>query len=218
MNKQILIMRILLLGAIAAPVIVYLCVFGTNLSSDHARWAEFGSAIGGIYSPLLASLTLIILWHQVKLQAQMNVHEHEQAYLQQARENIEFYSIQIAQVMNQMVYPDKTLRMVLHENFSPQSLSDLDSQQLRQLAENIHTIIPPVFDIWDAIYPILIGLKAGKKQMFEMTHGSSIQKLVALLSFKSCVALDNFHRARTKERVNFDYQFSPLLIKKLVAV
>lgn len=211
MDKRILIARLLILGAIAAPVVVYLYVFGTSLSSSHTRWAEFGSAIGGIYSPLVALLTLTVLAQQVRLQTQMNVHEADQAYLQQAREDIEFYSIQMAQAMNLIALPGATLRAVLHEHFKPQSLGELDSLQLRQLAANIHVHMPSAFDIWAAVYPILMGLKVGNTRMYDMTHGSSIQKLIALLSFETCVALDNFHRARTEGQGKVAYEFSSLL-------
>ena len=206
--------RLLLVGTFVSPVIVYVCMFGMKLSSDHTRWAEFGSAIGGIYSPLLAVLTLVVLLKQVALQAHMNVHESDQAYLQQAREDIEFYSTQMVQVINSIALPGKTLRAVLHENFEPPSVEELDSQQLRQLSANIHALIPPAVDIWAAIYPILMGLEAGKTPMYTMTLRSSSQKLIALLSFETCVALDNFHRARTEGRLEVKYVFSPLLIEK----
>lgn len=204
----------LLIGAIAAPVITYLCFFGLKISDSHTRWAEFGSAIGGIYSPLVALLTLAVLLRQVSLQTQMNAHEFDQAYLEQARADIEFYSTQMAQVMNSIAVPGRTLRSVLHENFLPAHASSLDSEQLRGIAANIHGVIPPTFDIWDAIYPTLTGLEAGKAKMYEMTHLSSIQKLIALLSFETCVAIDNFHRVRSQGRSQVNYCFSPLLKKE----
>jgi len=214
MKQRIFFKRFMFGAAILAPVVVYIWNFGARISSDHARWAEFGSAIGGIYSPLVAVLTLAVLLRQVALQQQMNIHEYDQAYLQQARDDIEFYSTQMANVMNSIVGPGKTLRTVLHENFQPLSASELDSPQLRELAGNIHTLIPPAFDIWGAIQPILAGLNAGKARMYEMTFGSSTQKLIALLSFETCIALENFHRARNEGRVNVIYVFSPLLTKE----
>ena len=214
MHRRALVVRLLVIGVVVAPVVVYMCVFGTKLSSDHTRWAEFGSAIGGIYSPLVALLTLAVLLKQVALQAHMNMHESDQAYLQQAREDIEFYSTQMAQVMNGIALPGKTLRAVLHENFEPPSVGELDSPQLRQLAANIHALIPPALDIWAAVYPIFMGLDAGKTRMYNMTLGSSSQKLTALLSFETCVALDNLHRARTEGRSKVRYVFSPLLTEK----
>lgn len=214
MHRRALVARLLVVGVFLTPVFVYVCVFGTTLSSNHTRWAEFGSAIGGIYSPLLAMLALAVLLKQVVLQAHMNLHESDQAYLQQAREDIEFYSTQMVQVINGIALPGKTLRAVLHENFEPPSVEELDSQQLRQLAANIHALIPPAVDIWAAVYPILMGLDAGKTRMYNMTLVSSSQKLIALLSFETCVALDNFHRARTEGRAQVRYLFSPLLREK----
>ncbi|MBI1891152.1 MAG: hypothetical protein HYS18_10930 [Burkholderiales bacterium] len=213
MNKKAHIATLLIFGVIAAPVVVYLCIFGAAISSNHARWAEFGSAIGGIYSPIVALLTLAVLLRQVALQSQMNVHEFDQAYLQQAREDIEFYSKQLEQIMNGIALPGQTLRLVLHQHFAHPIANNLDSHQLRQLAADVHHLIPPVFDIWTAVYPILAGLEAGKTRMYNMTLGSSTQKLIALLSFETCVALDNFHRTRTEGRMQVNYIFSPVLRK-----
>jgi len=218
MQRRAMLLTTLVVAAVATPMIVYLCVFGTTISSDHVRWAEFGSAIGGIYSPLVALLTLAVLLRQIALQSQMNTHEADQAYLQQAREDTEFYCNQMALVMNGIALPGKTLRAVLHENFARPKAEDLDSEQLRELAANIHYLNRPAFDIWAATYPILVGLKAGESHMYEMTFGSSVQKLIALLSFETCVALDNFHRTRTEGRINVSYVFSPLLVKEREAV
>lgn len=216
MNRRTSAAVLLAFGVIAAPVVTYLWVFGTKLSTDHARWADFGSAIGGIYSPLVALLTLVVLLRQVALQRQMNIHESDQAYLQQARSDIEFYSKQMVEVMDSIALPGKTLRAVLHENFQPVKAAELDSQQLQQLAANIHGLVPSSFDIWTAVYPTLMGLKAGKTIMYSMTLGSSTQKLIALLSFETCVALDNFHQARSGGRIDVEYFFSSLFAKKLV--
>ncbi|WP_133164219.1 hypothetical protein [Solimonas fluminis] len=204
---------LLFLSVLLAPVATYLCVFGTTLSDNHTRWAEFGSAIGGIYSPIIAILTLIVLLTQVSLQTQMNRRESDQVYLEKARTDIEFYSAQMAQAINGIAMPGKTLRMILHENFRPSSMHDLDSEILRDTALNIHVLMPHTFDIWAAIYPVLMGLEAGKGNMYEMTFASSIQKLAALLSYETCVALDNFHRVRCEGKLNVRYHFSPLLTK-----
>ncbi len=41
---------------------VYIYFFGTNFSSRHTSWAEFGSFFGGILSPLIALLAIIMLY------------------------------------------------------------------------------------------------------------------------------------------------------------
>lgn len=205
----------LLVSFIATPIIVYVLVFGVKLSTDHSRWAEFGSIIGGIYAPFIALFTLVLLRKQVVLQGQLYVHERDLAHVQQARVDIEFYSTQMAQVLSGFARPGKTLRAVLHESFEPENVAELDSQQLRRLAANIHAVTPPAFDIWAAVYPLLGGLMAGKTIMYDMALGSCTQKLIALLSFETCVALDNLHRTRCEGNAQVDYVFSPLLTKKI---
>lgn len=196
------------------PILVYVAVFGASLSSDHARWAEFGAAIGGIYSPLVALFALMVLRAQVQLQAQMNVHAADQAFLQQAREDIEFYCTKMAQVMSATLVSNRTLREVLHEGFAHPDAADLDSERLRNLAGEINRQFPTTFDLWLAIYPILAGLSTGKAHMYVLTFESSKQKLIAVLSFRTCVALDNFHRTLTEGKLNTRYEFSSLLNDK----
>jgi len=214
MKRLVFLVTLLVSGVVLTPIMLYVKVFGTTLSTDHSRWAEFGSAIGGIYAPVAALLTLAVLLVQVTLQKQFNQHEYHHAFLQQARTDIEFYSVQMASVMNSIALPGKTLRAVLHENFQVSNVVELDSVPLRQLAANIHALVPQSFDIWGTTYPILGGLAAAKGQTFTLTHGSSIQKLIALLSFETCVALDNFHRTRCEGRIRVEYVFSPLLSKE----
>jgi hypothetical protein len=194
-----------------APLVAYAVKFGVTLSPEHSRWGEFGSAMAGIYAPIVALTTLAVLLAQVRLQRQMNDHEFRQAHISQAREDIEFYATQLAQKLEGIAMPGKTLRSVLHLNVEPQSAKDLDSDALRTLAANIDSICPSILGIWFGVYPILTGLGASTDRTFEMTLHSSQQKLIALLSFETCVALDNFYRARTEGKRNVEYRFSPLL-------
>ncbi|MBL0651350.1 hypothetical protein [Aeromonas caviae] len=83
---------VVVLVLLFSPVVLYVSKFGGDLSQDHSRWAEFGSAIGGIYAPILGFITLVVLIRQLYLQKQMN----DQYYLQQAREDIEFYASQLS--------------------------------------------------------------------------------------------------------------------------
>ena len=41
---------------------VYIYFFGTNFSLEHTSWAEFGSFFGGVLSPLIALLAIIMLY------------------------------------------------------------------------------------------------------------------------------------------------------------
>lgn len=198
----------LLIVVLLSPIILYVWVFGVAVSSDHTRWAEFGSAIGGIYSPMIAVFTLLVLMRQVSLQQQLTTHEFDQGYLQQARQDVEFYCSQLAMALNADALPGKSLRALLQENFRFLSASELKREDVQAHATRIHQAMPAAFDLWTAIYPILMGLKAGKGTMYVMTFGSSRQKLIALLSFPVCVALDNYCRAVSRGELHAELIFS----------
>lgn len=204
-------------AAYGAPLAIYLATFGTVLSSDHQRWAEFGSAMSGIYAPIVAMTTLAVLLAQVGLQKQINDHSYNQAHFAQARADIEFYAIQLAGKLDQISLPGQTFRSVLHSNFQPRTTAELDTDALRTLAANIDSTLPGVMGMWFGIYPILASLATSDEAAFRMTLNSSMQKLSALLSFETCVALDNYHRARTEGRLSVIYRFSPLLELKHAA-
>ncbi|MBL0534811.1 hypothetical protein JD541_17750 [Aeromonas dhakensis] len=198
---------VVVLALLFSPVVLYVNIFGGNLSQDHSRWAEFGSAIGGIYAPILGFITLVVLIRQLSLQKQMN----DQYYLQQAREDIEFYASQLSNILDESLVGNVPLRAVLHENFMFCSPENLCSMDMKNIATDIHRVMPQALDIWAAIYPVLIGLSAVDDSLFKMTLVSSKQKLVALLSFEICVALDNLHFCRTDGKNGFTYVFNQKL-------
>ena len=65
-----------------------------------------------LYS-ILRFITLVVLTRQLSLQKQMN----DQYYLQQAREDIEFYASQLSNILDESLVGDVPLRAVLHEKF-----------------------------------------------------------------------------------------------------
>lgn len=199
--------------AYAVPLVIYVTTFGFSLSAEHTRWGEFGSAMAGIYAPIVALTTLAVLLAQVRIQSQLNDHEFRQSHIAQARADIEFYALELSRKLNGVAMPGASYREVLHRNFQPASAAALDDENLKTLAANISSLEPSLLGMWVGIYPILEGLAAASSQhvTFRMALNSSLQKLVALLSFETCVALDNFYRTRTEGKVNVKYRFSPIL-------
>ena len=199
----------------AAPLLIYLFVFGPTLSKDHSRWAEFGSAMAGIYAPIVALTTLAVLARQVRLQVQqtrlqdqINNHQYDQAYIVQARADIDFYAAKLAESLNQFALPGTTNREFLHRNFQAPSLSDLNSPDHRRLAANLDSTSPQILGMWAAIYPIWAGLESKEDAFFSMTLRSSMQRLIALLSYETCVCLENCYRVRTEGKLTVSYKFS----------
>ena len=197
-----------------APLVVYLFTFGASLSSEHDRWAEFGSAMAGIYAPILSIATLAVLLAQLGLQRQMHEHQRKIAYLTQARADIEFYAASLAKSLQDVSTPGYSFRQLLHDNFVSITPTQLDSDSLRALAANVDEAQPAILGSWHGVYPIIAGLSAALDPDFEMTLGSSRQKLISLLSFRTCVALDNLLRVRTEGKMTAPYAFSELADKR----
>lgn len=65
-NKKILL--VLCCVALLSPLVIYATQFGIGVWTDHSEWALMGTAIGGIYSPILAIATLALLYKQYQLQ------------------------------------------------------------------------------------------------------------------------------------------------------
>ena len=210
-NQRLL---IVVLSLYLAPLVVYGVIFGPGLAKDHTRWAEFGSAMAGIYAPIVALTTLVVLARQTRLQAQINNHQYDQAYIVQARMDIDFYATKLAENLQHHAVPGVTIKQFLHGNFQAPNLKNLDSEEPRRLALSLELSAPQIFSMWTAIYPIFAGLESKKDSFFEMTLTSSIQRLIALLSFETCVCLENYHRVRTEGKLIVPYKFSPLLSKR----
>jgi hypothetical protein len=197
--------------ALLVPVAVYIAVFGMQVSRDHQRWAEFGSFLSGVYGPLVALATLAVLAMQVRLQRQMNEHEVDRAHIEQSRADIEFYLLRLTDSLQVKLLTGNTVREVLHHQFQPSAIAELDSQHLQALAKQVDLQVPHVLALLHGIFPVLAGMANRGDHVYRVNLNSALQKMIAMLGFEICVALENFHHCRTEGRVPVPYHFSPLL-------
>lgn len=202
---------VLLIAVLILPLIVYTATFGGVISDNHARWGEFGSAVSGIYTPIMAALTLIVLVHQVRAQHRLNEHEFDQAYIVQARADIEFYLLRLATEMDFKISTGNTIGEVLHHQFRPSTTAELDERSRLDIANLLYRENPRVFAFWSGIYSVLAGLSAPERNPYSLTKVSASQKMIAMLSFKTCEALDNYHRSQSHGEIKVCYEFSQLL-------
>lgn len=199
-------------GLLAAPIAMYIRTFGFQISTKHNVWAEMGSAMSGIYGPILAVLTFFVLIMQVRLQAQTNKHAADQAHLLNARADIEFYLVRLAEGMDQPTVDGYAPADVLHRAFKFASMEDLAGEELQNLAKLIDKDAPQLQAMWGTIYSVLAGLQSeGVGNPFDLQFMSALQKAIAMLSFPTCAALDHYLYCVTGDRVRYPYQFSTQL-------
>lgn len=181
----------LIVMLLIAPALVYIATFGSNISSNHTRWGEMGSAMSGIYTPILSILTLLVLIAQARLQNQINKHEFDQAYLQEARSDIEYYLEQLNSELSKVQEDSTTVREFLHTAFEFADLNEIRSERLLQIAREFNRRFPRVFGIWSAIYPIIEGLRT--PNCYPYLHNfEAAKQMIVMLSCQTCVALDRY--------------------------
>lgn len=194
-----------------SPLIVYMSVFGLTISDDHGRWGEMGSAMSGIYSPILAFLALLVVREQVKSQNRFHKHEIDQRYIEQNRADIHFYLEQLDRALQVKDPNGATLRQMLHDCFLFDDAVLFNDPKRIELAQGINRQYPQLLGVWGAIYPVWVGLDSEKRFPYLHNAATALQKMIAVASYETCVALDQYHRIVTEGRVTVPYQFSPLL-------
>lgn len=209
-----LVLLSLIAAALVAPIIVYVATFGPNLSNEHARWGEMGSAMSGIYTPILSLLALFVLVAQVRLQNQINAHQFDQAYIQEARSDVEYYLEQLDHELSKVLDNGTTVREFLHTGFEFANLEELGSNRLLEIAREFNRRFPRALSIWSAIYPVFIGLNSQKHFPYAHNFQSAKQKAIVMISFETCVALDQYVWCVSEGHLNFPYEFSPALSSK----
>lgn len=211
-------MHIGLMLIMAAPVGIYILRFGIRISDDHQRWSEMGSAMSGIYGPILSILTLTLLIAQVRLQVQTTRleydatrHMYDQSYIQDARADIEFYLTKIAEPLNAETNRAAVLREALVSRFAKITPTLLQTQSVRANAAMIERDYPQLQASWAAFNSILKGLESEERFPYELQLTSAQQKAIAVLSYPVCAALDNYVHCLTEGRVSYPYMFSTTL-------
>lgn len=205
MSKSQYLIFAVLLAIVATPVATYIFKFGFHITSDHARWAELGSAMGGIYTPILSILTLLVLANQVFLQKQINTHHFDQAYISENRSDINFILNRLDHVLSRETVSGTPIKEIITNEY--RQVPTLGEVVLGN-ADILNESYPQVFELWSAVYPILAGLKASDQYPYHHNFFSTLQKITYVLSFRTCAALDNYHRAVCREKLNYDYQFT----------
>lgn len=201
---------LVILAILVAPIAVYIATFGTVISDSHIRWGEMGSAMSGIYSPLIALLALVVVIRQLQAQYRMNEHQIDVAHIEQCRADIQYYLEQLDRSLQVRDPNGSTVRQILHQHFQPKIAVELAKSELLELARVLNQQYPQPFSLWSAIYPIVAGLRAPGRFPYEHHASGSVQKIIAMTTFETCVALDNFHFCLTEDRTHIKYEFSPL--------
>jgi hypothetical protein len=191
-----------------APIAIYIYTFGVRITDSHARWGEMGSAMSGLYTPVLSLLTLLVLFTQIRLQEAMNKHAFDQSYIQEIRSDSQYYLSQLSQELSNEFDNGSEIGTELIAAFAYAPIQDIQRQDYAKVAAEVNRKYPRIMANWSAFYPLLAGLKANSFYPYEHNYIAAKQKAIVLLSFDGCVALDNFIWCASNGNLKFAYVFS----------
>lgn len=220
-SRWLSILPFLQLAALVAPIVLYIHTFGSSISSSHSRWAEMGSAMAGIYSPMMAYLAYLFLAKQVQLQSQFSQYQIDLTLVQEARADMHFYLEQLDKLLTSELETEVTIRDFLLSNFEMADLTTLRTKDALAAAAKLHRAQPKIMGMWNATMPYFQGLKAPQmKTLFSHNLETSRLKAIAMLSRPTCIALDNYLWCLiciTKTALEYEFQFSPLFEESTVS-
>ena len=195
-------------GLLASPVFLYMSRFGGFLSADHIRWSEFGAYVGGIYAPVAAFITLLIISGQLSSQVAFNKHQIDQSFLANAKADLHFYLEQLHSISaRHEKIANVPLGHVLITMFGSKSHQDLRGGVHSKDVRRVGMTDDRICALWGAIYSIFKGLRTVAEADYELVYSSSKQKCIAMLGYALCDALDNFHYVSCDYPDDFVYDF-----------
>ena len=194
-------------GLVLTPMAMYVHTFGSELSHSHSRWAEMGTAMGGIYAPMLAIATAFILAMQFNLQRRQQLYIEKQHKIDKA-----YHDTTIALKIITAELESSGLRQALE---SIPNLADLPPEE-REIKMGFHKasmecwatrhfrLVPN----WNRVYFNIAGLESEP-----LEHLKLCMLTASSLSIEMATALDRMHYLFSVQ-LPFQYEFAPELIPK----
>tara|TARA_R100001230_G_scaffold25535_1_gene20883 strand:- start:7121 stop:7771 length:651 start_codon:yes stop_codon:yes gene_type:complete len=202
------IIGILIIAVLIAPVWIYIGHFSFEISSDHKRWGEMGSAMGGIYTPIIAFATLLVLAMQLILQRNMLERERIKDLI--AERTSDFYQNinKIERILGANETLAKTMQSTGLSNYFGRSKALLKSPEYKEAAKAQYISTPALLDAWTGMYMSFIGLEDSEELLLQQLHKKLTYSAIAALSFPVASALDSYHFAARSTPSNFVYIFN----------
>lgn len=154
------------------PIVAYAYHFGFGLWESNREWGEMGSAIGGLYTPILSILTLIILVKQFQLQKSMHNHEQRATSREIVFGMVEKYATKIESMFTQEVIDELVVLAELEKN-------ELEARRL--LSKHLD-----ILTLWASVHAYLKNYKKQEPRM--IVDLASVA--VLHLTFNMCATLE----------------------------
>ena len=173
------------------PIAAYAYQFGFGLWQSNREWGEMGSAIGGLYTPILSILTLVLLIKQFQLQKSMHNHEQRATSREIVFGMVEKYAAKIESMFTQEVVDELVVLAELKKG------EPIAKELIRKHLD--------IFTLWVSVHAYLKNYKKQEPRM--VVDLASVA--VLHLTFNMCATLEQAfvtHMADESDE-RFEYWF-----------
>lgn len=179
-----------------APIIVYAYNFGIGFWDTPSEWSDLGGYIGGIYTPILTVLTLLVLSVQIYLQAA----QHKQTLIAHQEQQLKEYITELESELNIEVGGGVRLRDMLNLMFRDKAKEDIENWEpglLFELNQRHHK----VYSMWCGVIGCLRAINnLSSQKCYESGHYfSQRNRVVSFLNPQVCRTLDKYNYGITCE-------------------
>lgn len=202
---------VFIVAILLSPIFVYIYTFGTYISDKHQRWGEMGSAMSGIYTPILAVLTLLVLITQVRLQSKLNSHIFNQSFIEEARSDVRYTLEHLKSELEKISSQQIPVGQFIVQNFKNKEKTELLLDVNKTAARQIDTEFASIAHSWAAINVRLSGLNKENNQTCIMSYNACRVAIMSVISYRTCVALDNYLFALSQNIFLKEFIFSSKL-------
>ncbi|WP_229722338.1 hypothetical protein [Xylophilus rhododendri] len=192
-----------------APVAIYSFTFGITISHSHTRWAEMGSAMSGIYGPLLSFLTILVLGQQFKLQRSSEKRAIDQIYFDKCRADFLRSVLKLESAFSKNKECGENVKVSFTQEFGWLLDAALHNSGTHVLAMQWLEDTPTLANEWISINALMAGLNSSAERSFQNELVWMKGRAAAEFGFATCVALDNLLIAAYRQQLFVNPKFSP---------
>ncbi|MGR5065708.1 hypothetical protein [Photobacterium sp. DNB22_13_2] len=195
--KRVLLFSVLCI-VIISPIALYTMAFGIGIWSEHSKWSEFGSFFGGVFSPIIASLALVILYLQ-------NRNQNDLAFVMRSDKELEYFLTKLERNLENVYVKGKSksdLILAITQEINDVNFTDDEkSKYVKGIYDKIMNEKPKDYNkqvrellnlvsLWSSLGVVLVGLSAEDRQPYTLFYSTSMLKIQTVIGHDLCIALD----------------------------
>jgi len=183
---------VLLILALLTPVIIYTSQFGFGVWGSHSEWSEMGSALGGIYTPILTIFMVVILYRQTAIQAVLAKHTFDTNRIDKSKKQLNYHVSNIQKVLGikDLNGFSISLNKILAVNRDMAILDTIDQWYDPHISQLLVD--------WYNVQGILLSMDQPEESEYIMNHMQFKSFVITQLTYEVCDALDKIGYQRNK--------------------